>query len=93
MALEQAFLDLPVDALELRPDPVHLVDEAKPRHPVLRRLPPDGLALRLHALDGREDHDRAVEHAPATLDLGGEVDVAGGVDDVDPDEDDWRTLG
>ena len=30
-----------------------------------------------------EDDDRAVEHAQAALDLGGEIDVAGRVDQVD----------
>src|SRR6185437_6124408 len=36
-----------------------------------------------HAGDGIEHRDRAVEHAHGTLDLDGEVDVAGRVDDVD----------
>ena len=52
---------------------------------ILGRLPPDGLALGLDPLDGREDDDRAVEHAERPLDLGGEIDVAGRVDDVDRD--------
>jgi hypothetical protein len=47
-------------------------------------LAPDGLGLRLDAGDGVEHGDRAVEHAERTLDLDGEVDVAGRVDDVDP---------
>ena len=83
--LSQPLLDLLVDPLELGADAVHLVDEAEPGDVVLGRLPPDGLALGLDPLDGREDHDRAVEHAERPLDLGGEVDVAGGVDDVDRD--------
>ena len=33
--------------------------------------------------DAVEHHDRAVEHPQAALDLDGEVDVAGGVDEVD----------
>ena len=47
-------------------------------------LAPDGLGLRLHALVGVEHADRAVEHAQRALDLDGEVDVAGRVDDVEP---------
>ena len=70
-------------AVELGADPVHLVDEADPRHAVAVGLPPDGLGLRLDAGDAVEDRDRAVEHAQRALHLDGEVDVAGRVDDVD----------
>ena len=63
---------------------VHLVHEADPRDLVAVGLAPDGLGLRLDAGDGVEHRDRAVEHAQRTLDLDGEVDVAGRVDDVDP---------
>ncbi len=76
-----------VDAVErageVRADHVHLVDEHQPRHAVLVRLPPDRLGLGLDALLGVEDDDRAVEDAQAALDLGGEIDVAGRVDQVD----------
>jgi hypothetical protein len=51
---------------------------------VLLGLAPDGLRLRLDAGNAVEAGDRAVEHAQRTLDLDGEVDVARGVDDVDP---------
>ncbi len=81
----ESFADLVEDALELGPDPVHLVDEADPGDVVLVGLPPDGLALGLDPLDRREDDDGAVEHAERALDLGREVDVPGGVDDVDRD--------
>ena len=70
-------------AVELRADPVHLVDEADPRHVVAVGLPPHRLGLRLDAGHGVEHRDRAVEHAQGALDLDGEVDVPGGVDDVD----------
>ena len=85
VALQEPFLDLLVDPLELGTDAVHLVDEAEPGDMILGRLPPDGLALGLDSLDRRKDDDRAVEHAERPLDLGGEVHVAGGVDDVDRD--------
>ena len=85
VAFEQPLLDLVVDPLELGADAVHLVDEADPGDAVLGRLPPDGLALGLDPLDGREHDDGAVQDAERPLDLGGEVDVAGRVDDVDRD--------
>ena len=70
-------------ALEVRADAVHLVDVGDARDVVLVGLAPDGLGLRLDAGDGVEQRDRAVEHAQRALDLDGEVDVAGRVDDVD----------
>ena len=70
-------------AVELGPNAVHLVDERDPRHVVTVGLTPDRLALRLDAGDGVEDGDGAVEHPQRALHLDGEVDVAGGVDDVD----------
>ena len=69
--------------VEVGAELVHLVDEADARHVVLVGLAPDGLGLRLDALLAVEDRDGAVEDAQVALDLDGEVDVAGGVDDVD----------
>ena len=69
-------------AIEIGADLVHLVDEDDARHVVLVGLAPDGLGLRLDALVAVEHADGAVEHAQRTLDFDGEVDVAGGVDDV-----------
>ena len=71
-------------ALEVRAHAVHLVDERDARDRVLVGLAPDGLGLRLDAGDGVEERDRAVEDAQRALDLDGEVDVTGRVDDVDP---------
>jgi hypothetical protein len=70
-------------AVEVGADAVHLVDEAHARHAVLVGLTPHGLGLGLDAGDRVEHRDRAVEHAQRALDLDGEVDVAGRVDDVD----------
>ena len=70
--------------LEVGADAVHLVDVGDPRDVVLVGLAPDGLGLGLDAGDRVEQRDRAVEHAQRALHLDGEVDVAGGVDDVDP---------
>ena len=73
-----------VDAAEeVGADAVHLVDEADARDVVLVGLAPDRLGLRLDTGDRVEDRDRAVEDAQRALDLDGEVDVAGRVDDVD----------
>ena len=72
-------------AEEVGPFAVHLVDEGDARHVVLVGLAPDGFALRLDAFPGAEDHHAAVQHAEAPLDLGGEIDVAGRVDEVDGD--------
>ncbi len=69
--------------LEVGADHVHLVDEDQPRHLILVGLPPHGFRLGLDALLGVEDDDGAVEHAQAAFDLGGEIDVAGRVDEVD----------
>jgi hypothetical protein len=68
---------------EIRADLVHLVDEDDARHLVAVGLAPDGFGLRLDAGVGIEQADRAVEHGERALHLDGEVDVAGGVDDVE----------
>ena len=68
---------------EVRAGAVHLVDEGDARNLVLVRLPPDRLGLRLHACDGVEHGDGAVEDAQAALDLDRKVHVAGRIDDVD----------
>ncbi len=75
--------DLVEGALEVRADAVHLVDETDARDAVLVGLAPHRLGLRLDAGDRVEHGDGAVEHAQRALDLGGEVDVARRVDDVD----------
>ena len=79
--------DLGVDLLdaaeEIGADLVHLVDEHDARHAVFVGLAPDGFRLRLDALVAVENADRAVEHAQGPLDLDGEIDVAGRVDDVE----------
>src|SRR5918994_4643994 len=70
-------------AVELGADPVQLVDEADARDAVLGGLSPHLLGLWLNPRDAVEHRDRAVQHSQRPLDLDGEVDVAGRVDDVD----------
>src|SRR3954466_8810302 len=77
-------LDHHVDAAEeVRAGAVELVDEAHAGDAVLLGLPPHLLRLRLDAGDPVVDGDRTVEHPEGPLHLDGEVDVPGGVDDVD----------
>src|SRR6185312_2615217 len=60
-----------------------LVDEGDARHRIAVHLPPHRLGLRLHAGDSTEQRYGAVENAQRALDLDGEVDVPGSIDDVD----------
>ncbi len=85
MAVEQPLLDLVVDPSEFSPDSVHLVDETDTRDAVLGRLTPHCLALRLDPFDSRKDDDGPVQHAQRSFHFRGEVNVPGGIDDVDRD--------
>ncbi len=79
----QPILDGRDRGVEVGSDPIHLVDEADPRHLVAVGLAPDGLGLRLDPGDGVEDGDGAIEDAKAPLDLDREVHVPGRIDNVD----------
>ena len=68
------------NAVEVRADAVHLVDERDLRHLVLLGLAPHLLGLRLHAADRAVESHGAVENAERTLHLSREVDVSGSVD-------------
>ena len=63
--------------------PVDLVREHQERDAEPLHDPDQRAGLGLDALDGRDDEHRTVEHPQGTLDLGHEVGVAGGVDEVD----------
>ena len=77
-------LDHHVDAAEeVRSGAVELVDEAHAGDGVLVGLAPHRHGLRLDTGDTVEHRHGAVEDAQRALDLGGEVHVAGRVDDVD----------
>jgi hypothetical protein len=78
---------------EVGADLVHLVDEDDARNLVAVGLAPDGFGLRLDTGVGVEQRDRAVEHGQRTLDLDGEVDVAGRVDDVEAELGVGRAFG
>ena len=62
---------------------VHFVYEGQTWHFVLVSLTPNGFRLGLHATYSTVDHASAVKYAHGTLNFNGEVNVSGGVDDVD----------
>ena len=80
----EAFPDLAVDLEEVGAGTVHLVDEHDPGHVVAIGLPPDGFGLGLDAAHGAEHRHDTIENPHRAFHLDGEIDVAGGVDDVDP---------
>ena len=75
-------LDLLGDALGLGAGQVDLVDDRDDGQVVLERQVDVGQRLRLDALGGVDDQDRALAGGQAARDLVGEVDVAGRVDQV-----------
>ncbi len=70
-------------AIEIGANAIHLVDEANTRNVILVGLAPNRFRLRLHAGNGVEHRDRAIEHAQGALHLGREIHVARRVDDID----------
>ena len=62
---------------------VDLVDEEQSRYPQPLQRPQQDHGLGLHAFDGGHHEHGAVEHRERAVDLGDEVRVAGGVDEVD----------
>ena len=79
----QLFADLLDHAERIGAGAVHLVDERQARHVVALHLAVDGHRLRLHATDGAEHQNGAVEHAQAALHFDGEIDVPRRIDQVD----------
>ena len=71
------------DAVDVGAGAVDLVDEQQGRHPEPLQRPHQDPGLRLDPLDRGQHEHGAVEHAEDALDLGDEVGVARGVDDVD----------
>ncbi len=63
--------------------PVDLVHEQQGRHAEPLERAEEDPGLRLHPLDGRQHQHRGVQDAEGALDLGDEVGVPRGVDDVD----------
>src|SRR5690606_34822063 len=88
----QSGLDHFKAAEEVRANLVHLVAEDHARNMILLRLPPHGFGLRLHAGIRVEQRNGTVEHTQRTLDLNGEVDMAGSIDDVEAAQPSIATL-
>jgi hypothetical protein len=76
-------LDLLLDALGLGGGQVGLVEDGDDLVVGVDGLVDIGQRLRLDALAGVDDEQRALAGAQGTRDLVGEVDVAGGVDEVE----------
>ena len=62
---------------------VHFVNVNHSRNAVVIGLTPYSLGLRLNAALCAENRNRTVKNSQGTLNLNGEVNVSGGVDDVD----------
>ena len=80
--MTQTVLDLTYDAQEVGTGTVHLVHVNNTWNTVLVGLTPYGFGLRLDTGGAAEHNDRAVEYAQRTFYFNGEVNVAGGIDDV-----------
>ena len=63
----------------VRPGQIHLVDKEKGGHPVPLQQLPQGVGVALHPVGAADDQNGAVQHLEGALHLGGEVGVAGGV--------------
>ena len=70
-------------AEEVGTDTVHLVHKADTRNIVAVSLTPHGFRLGFNTGNGVEHAHGTVEHAQRAFNFNGEVNVAGGVDDVD----------
>jgi hypothetical protein len=79
----ELLLDLADHGIEVRADPIHLVDECDSRNRVLVRLAPHRFGLRLDAADRTEKSDRTVQNPERSLDLDGKIYVTRRIDDVD----------
>ncbi len=82
-AAAHAFHDGVDGVVKVRAHAVHLVNEANPGYAVLIGLPPHGFRLRLDARHRVEHGHGAVQNAQAALYFRCEIDVPGGIDDVD----------
>jgi hypothetical protein len=61
---------------------IHFVNETDTRNAKAIRLPPDRLGLGLHSMYGVKDHYPTIKDAQTALHLGGEVNMAWRINDV-----------
>ena len=69
--------------VKICPNAIHFVDKTDTWHAVIIRLPPNSFRLGFDTSNGIEDDDTTIQNAQTALDFGREVNVAGGVNDVD----------
>ena len=69
--------------VEIGSGAVHLVDQRDNRNVIFLGLSPDRLGLRLHFTNGTKYSNRTVQHPQRTLHFSREVDVSGGIDQID----------
>ena len=79
----QAIPQLVIHPEEVGPRPIHFVDKGNARHVVPICLPPNGFRLGLHPAHGAKDGNHAIQHPHRTLNFDGEIDVTGGVNNID----------
>ncbi len=79
----EALADGVYGMFKIRAHLVDFIDKANARDAVFIGLAPYFFRLRLHPVHGVKQRDRAVEHAQGALDLGSEIHVAGGINNVD----------
>ena len=75
-------LNLRAGALDVGARQVDLVDHRHDLKPVIQRHVDVGQGLRFHALAGVDHQQRALAGGQAARDFVGEIDVAGGIDQV-----------
>src|SRR5690606_1083138 len=79
----QAVFQLRDDAREVGTGAVHFVDEDDTGNLVLVRLTPHRFSLRLNTGGTAQYNDRTIQNPQRALNLNSEVNVAGGIDNVD----------
>src|SRR6267154_283452 len=82
-ARAETLLDGADDVIEIRAHAIHLVHKTNARHAILVSLAPNSFRLRLHAGNGVEHANRAIQDAQRTLNFHGEVHVTRSIDNVD----------
>src|SRR5690606_1385962 len=80
----QTGLELIIDLEKISTSAVHLVDKAQAWNTILVSLAPNGFGLRLNTTHSAIHHARAIKHTHGTFNFNGEVNVARGVNHVDP---------
>ena len=82
-ALIQLALQLPQQSGPVRPCQVHLVHKEEGGYPVSLQQLPQGMGVTLDPVGSADHQNGAVQHRQGALHLGGEVHVAGGVQQGD----------